>query len=67
MVRLTGIMALSSMAGIAFSMYFDNVVSMSMQGMIMPYIYLGFFLKMVDKEELERQQRELNRFQHAVQ
>ncbi len=67
MVKLTGIMALSSMAGIAFCMYFDNVVSNSMQSMIIPYIFLGFFLKMVDKEELERQQRELNRFQHAVQ
>lgn len=67
MVKLTGIMALSSMAGIAFCMYFDNVVSNSMQSMIIPYIFLGFFLKMVDKEDLERQQRELNRFQHAVQ
>lgn len=67
MVKLTGIMALSSMAGIAFCMYFDNVVSNSMQSMVIPYIFLGFFLKMVDKEELERQQRELNRFQHAVQ
>lgn len=66
-VKLTGIMALSSMAGIAFCMYFDNVVSNSMQSMIIPYIYLGFFLKMVDMEEFERQQRELNRFQHAVQ
>lgn len=67
MVKLTGIMALSSMAGIAFCMYFDNVVSNSMQSMIIPYIFLGFFLKMVDKEELERQQRELKRFLHAVQ
>lgn len=67
MVKLTGTMALSSMAGIAFCMYFDNVVSNSMQSMIIPYIFLGFFLKMVDKEELERQQRDLNRFQHAVQ
>ena len=46
--KLTGIMALSSMAGIAFCMYFDNVVSNSMQSMIMPYIYLGFFLKAID-------------------
>lgn len=67
MVRLTGIMALSSMAGIAFSMYFDNVVSMSMQGMVIPYIYLGFFLKAVDMEKMKREQEKLKRFQHAVQ
>lgn len=50
LVKLTGIMALSSMAGIAFCMYFDNVVSNSMQSMVMPYIYLGFFLKALDLE-----------------
>lgn len=50
LVKITGIMALSSMAGIAFCMYFDNVVSNSMQSMIMPYIYLGFFLKALDIE-----------------
>ena len=50
LVKLTGIMALSSMAGIAFCMYFDNVVSNSMQSMVMPYIYLGFFLKALDIE-----------------
>ena len=51
LVKLTGIMALSSMAGIAFCMYFDNVVSNSMQSMVMPYIYLGFFLKALDLEK----------------
>ena len=51
LVKLTGIMALSSLAGIAFSMYFDNVVSNSMQSMVMPYIYLGFFLKALDIEK----------------
>lgn len=50
LVRVTGIMALPSLAGIAFSMYFDNVVSNSMQSMVMPYIYLGFFLKALDIE-----------------
>ena len=50
LVKLTGIMALSSMAGIGFCMYFDNVVSNSMQSMVMPYIYLGFFLKALDVE-----------------
>lgn len=53
LVRATGIMALPSMAGIAFSMYFDNVVSNSMQSMVMPYIYLGFFLKALEIEKLE--------------
>lgn len=50
MVSVTGIMALSSMAGIAFCMYFDNVASNSMQSMVMPYIFLGFFLKALDIE-----------------
>ena len=51
LVKLTGIMALSSMAGIGFCMYFDNVVSNAMQSMVMPYIYLGFFLKALDLEK----------------
>ena len=51
LVKLTGIMALSSMVGIGFSMYFDNVVSNSMQSMVMPYIYMGFFLKALDLEK----------------
>ena len=51
LVKLTGIMALSSMVGIAFCMYFDNVVSNSMQSMVMPYIYLGFFLKALSLEQ----------------
>ena len=50
-VRLTGIMAISSMAGIAFSMYFDNVVSHSMSSLVMPFIFLGFFLKFIDVDE----------------
>lgn len=66
MVQITGIMALSSMAGIAFCMYFDNVVSNSMQSMIIPYIFLGFFLKMVDVENLKREQNKLSKFQYAV-
>ena len=52
MVKVTGIMALPSLAGIAFSMYFDNVMSNSMQSMVMPYIFLGFFLKALDIEKL---------------
>ena len=47
-VKVTGIMAVSSMAGIAFSMYYDNVVSHSMSSLVMPFIFLGFFLKSID-------------------
>lgn len=47
-VKMTGIMAVSSMAGIAFSMYYDNVVSHSMSSLVMPFIFLGFFLKSID-------------------
>ena len=53
-VKLTGIMAVSSMAGIAFSMYFDNVVSHSMSSLVMPFIFLGFFLKFIDLDEAKR-------------
>ena len=52
LVKVTGIMALPSLAGIAFCMYFDNVVSNSMQSMVMPFIYLGFFLKALDIERM---------------
>lgn len=51
LVKLTGIMAVSSMAGIAFSMYYDNVVSHSMSSLVMPFIFLGFFLKSIDLDE----------------
>ena len=44
----TGIMAVSSLAGVAFSMGFDNVVSHSMTSLINPFIFLGFFIKSVD-------------------
>ena len=54
LVNYTGIMALTSMVGIGFSMYFDNVVSNSMQSMVMPYIFLGFFLKALDLEKREK-------------
>lgn len=67
MVQITGIMALSSMAGIAFCMYFDNVVSNSMQSMIIPYIFLGFFLKTVDMENMKREQEKINKFRDAIQ
>ena len=57
LVRVTGIMALPSLAGIAFSMYFDNVVSNSMQSMVMPYIYLGFFLRALDIEKQKNMEK----------
>ena len=62
LVKITGIMALSSMAGIAFCMYFDNVVSNSMQSMIIPYIYLGFFLKALDIEGKNKRTLAILRF-----
>lgn len=69
LVKLTGIMALSGMAGIAFSMYFDNVVSNSMQSMVMPYIFLGFFLKALDIENSNKKTLQilgLKRFQKKL-
>lgn len=62
LVKFTGIMALSSMAGIAFCMYFDNVVSNSMQSMVMPYIFLGFFLKALDLEYNEKGQNKYKQY-----
>lgn len=53
-VKVTGIMAVSSMAGIAFSMYYDNVVSHSMSSLVMPFIFLGFFLKAIDIDAYKR-------------
>ncbi len=50
-VKIVGTMAVSSMAGVAFSMGFDNVVSHSMTSLIMPFIFVGFFLKFVDLEQ----------------
>lgn len=66
MVKITGIMALSSMTGIAFSMYFDNVVSNSMQSLIIPYVFLGFFLKMVDMEEMRKAEMALKRIRKEI-
>ena len=51
---ITGIMAVSSMVGIAFSMFYDNVVSHSMSSLVMPFIFLGFFLKFIDIDESKR-------------
>ena len=62
LVRLTGIMALSSMVGIGFAMYFDNVVSNSMQALVMPFIYWGFFFKALDIEGKEKSTLAILRF-----
>ena len=62
LVRLTGIMALSSMVGIGFAMYFDNVVSNSMQALVMPFIYWGFFFKALDIEGKDKRTLAILRF-----
>lgn len=62
LVKLTGIMALSSMVGIGFAMYFDNVVSNSMQALVMPFIYWGFFFRALDMETQEKEAMELAKF-----
>ena len=62
LVRLTGIMALSSMVGIGFAMYFDNVVSNSMQALVMPFIYWGFFFKALDLEGKDKSTLAILRF-----
>lgn len=46
-VKITGIIAIASMGGVAFSMGFDNVVSHSMTSLIMPFIFTGMYLKTV--------------------
>lgn len=50
-VKISGVMAISSMVGIAFSMFFDNVVSHSMTSLINPFIFIGFFLKFIELEK----------------
>lgn len=62
LVKLTGIMALSSMVGVGFAMYFDNVVSNSMQSLVMPFIYWGFFFKALDLESKENKAKALAKF-----
>lgn len=62
LVKLTGIMALSSMVGVGFAMYFDNVVSNSMQALVMPFIYWGFFFRALDMESKENEAKALAKF-----
>lgn len=49
LTKITGIMAVSSFFGIAFSMGFDNVVSHSMSSMIMPFIFFGMYFKSLNR------------------
>lgn len=38
------------MSGVAFSMGYDNVVSHSMTSLIIPFIFIGFFMKYSELE-----------------
>ncbi|CCY49101.1 uncharacterized protein BN523_01826 [Bacteroides sp. CAG:189] len=55
-IKISGIMAISSIIGIAFSMFFDNIVSHSMTSLINPFIFIGFFLKFIDLQKLNNHQ-----------
>lgn len=48
--KISAALAIASMAGVAFSMGYDNVVSHSMTSLINPFIFIGFFLKFSDLE-----------------
>ena len=50
MVKLTGAMAIGSCGGTFFCMAYDNVVTYSQQSFVIPFIFLGFFLKAYDIE-----------------
>lgn len=43
--KVSAALAIGSMTGIAFSMGYDNVVSHSMTSLIIPFVFIGFFLK----------------------
>ncbi len=44
----SALMAGASMAGVAFSMYYNNVVSHSMTSFVIPFIFMGLYLKTRD-------------------
>lgn len=52
-LRIAGALAFGSMGATAFSMAFDNVVSHSMSSMIMPFIFLGMFIKLQNENNDE--------------
>lgn len=47
-VKLSGAMAVGSCAGAFFSMAFDNVISYTQQCFVIPFIFIGIFLKAID-------------------
>lgn len=47
-VKLSGAMVLGSCAGVFFSMAFDNTVTYAQQCFVIPFIFIGIFLKAVD-------------------
>lgn len=47
-VKLSGAMVLGSCAGTFFSMMFDNVISYTQQCFVIPFIFIGIFLKAID-------------------
>lgn len=49
--KIAAALAVASMAGTAFSMGYDNVVSHSMTSLINPFIFIGFFMKYKEIEE----------------
>lgn len=48
LVRLSGAMALGSCAGVFFSMTFDNVITYAQQCFVIPFVFIGIFLKIID-------------------
>ena len=50
-VKLSGSMTLGSCAGVLFSMAFDNVVAYAQQCFVIPFIFIGIFLKAIDLEK----------------
>ena len=50
LVKLSGAMALGSCAGTFFSMAFDNVISYTLQCFVIPFVFIGIFLKAIDMQ-----------------
>lgn len=50
LVKLSGAMALGSCAGTFFSMAFDNVISYTQQCFVIPFVFIGIFLKAIDMQ-----------------
>lgn len=53
LVKLTGAMVLGSCAGVFFSMMFDNVISYAQQCFVIPFIFIGIFLKTIDLQRFK--------------